>query len=279
MDGIKLWGNEMKDAIPEMDYKIFINTDEGLFWSLSQLATYGIFFLTNAPLEKGLVGKVAERIGTPRDTFYGRVWDIEVVPSAKNIAYTSLMLPLHQDLLYFESVPGIQLLHCLSFRVQGGETFFVDGFRVAELLRDAHPHAYEILSTIPVTYSYNQSGQSMKFKRPVLNLSSRWTHSLSFFDAVFYSPPFRGVLEIEEDQIEQFYEAYDKFRQITERKELKLMRTLREGDIVLFNNRRLLHGRNSFVGFPRHLQGTYVDIDYFRSRLLYLRSQLRLSKF
>lgn len=43
-------------------------------------------------------------------------------------------------------------------------------------------------------------------------------------------------------------------------------------DLLSFNNRRVLHARESFdvQSGPRHLQGTYVDLDEFASRLRYL---------
>ena len=43
---------------------------------------------------------------------------------AINIAYTGEPLASHMDLCYYESPPGLQLLHCLAFDggVEGGET-------------------------------------------------------------------------------------------------------------------------------------------------------------
>ena len=35
--------------------------------------------------------------------------------SPENIAFTGSPLPLHQDLVYYESPPGIHLLHCLRY--------------------------------------------------------------------------------------------------------------------------------------------------------------------
>ena len=43
-----------------------------------------------------------------------------VIASEKpsDIAYTPMELPLHMDLTYNESTPGLQLLHCLRFDVK-----------------------------------------------------------------------------------------------------------------------------------------------------------------
>ena len=45
-------------------------------------------------------GTIAEKIGPIRETTYGRLWDVIVVPQAENIAYTSLHLSFHEDILY-----------------------------------------------------------------------------------------------------------------------------------------------------------------------------------
>ena len=42
---------------------------------------------------------------------------VNIIASEKpsDIAYTPMELPLHMDLTYNESTPGLQLLHCLRF--------------------------------------------------------------------------------------------------------------------------------------------------------------------
>jgi Taurine catabolism dioxygenase TauD, TfdA family len=52
-----------------------------------------------------------------------------------NVAYSNLGLDLHIDLAYYESPPGLQLLHCLQFDddVVGGLSQLLDGYRVAEV--------------------------------------------------------------------------------------------------------------------------------------------------
>jgi hypothetical protein len=42
---------------------------------------------------------------------------------------------------------------------------------------------------------------------------------------------------------------------------------LATGQVLTFNNRRMLHGREAFAhGGARHLQGVYVNIDEFKSK-------------
>jgi hypothetical protein len=63
-----------------------------------------------------------------------------------NCAYTNHGLALHQDLAYYESPPGIQLLHCLRFDkgIIGGLSTFADSFRICQLLKERHPESFEM---------------------------------------------------------------------------------------------------------------------------------------
>jgi hypothetical protein len=75
------------------------NTEEGLYKTLKQLFDYGIVFLNKVPAEDRMVTEVAEKIGNIRESFYGRDFDVKSVAKSTNIAYTSLYLGFHMDLL------------------------------------------------------------------------------------------------------------------------------------------------------------------------------------
>ena len=58
---------------------------------------------------------------------------------AINLAYTTEALGPHMDLCYYESPPGLQLLHCMrnDDGVVGGESLLIDAFSVAEGVANA----------------------------------------------------------------------------------------------------------------------------------------------
>jgi gamma-butyrobetaine dioxygenase len=89
-------------------------------------------------------------------TIYGTIWDVKVDLRPINIAYSNVALDLHQDLVYYESPPGLQLLHCLRFdaSIQGGATTFVDVFAAAEALRTANPAVLRLLALLVQKYKY-----------------------------------------------------------------------------------------------------------------------------
>ena len=101
-----------------------------------------------------MVRLVADLIGSIQHTAYGDIWDVIADPEYKEIAYTDAELQLHMDLTYYESPPGIQLLHCVRLDdcVTGGESMFVDAWHVAEMLRATYPDYFNTLTRVPATF-------------------------------------------------------------------------------------------------------------------------------
>ena len=89
--------------------------------------------------------------------------------------------------------------------------------------------------------------------------------------AVCWSPPFEGPFvpsshHHDNDGItEKYYMAYRSFREEILRHQIQVR--LSPGDMAIWNQRRVLHGRNAFEGGERHMQGAYVNIDDFASRV------------
>ena len=63
-----------------------------------------------------------------------------------------------------------------------------------------------------------------------------------------------------------FYGAYRAFVDLLDRDDSAIEITLHPGELVAFDNRRVLHGRRAFHSTERrHLQGCYIDIDAIHS--------------
>jgi len=259
----KLWMN--KD-LPNVDvsYEDYMNqNNKGLKECLNHLHEYGISFIRGVPTNDQEVLQVGQRIGLIYDTFYGKSWDVKSVPQAKNIAYTPLPLHFHQDLLYFEAPPGLQLLHSLKNSCTGGETLFMDGFKAAEILRETDYKAFEILAKVPVTFHYRNGDHHYHLRHPTIKIDLE-----NEFMGIYFSPQFQGPLDVPLDQVESFYASFNKFSEIVNREEMILTTKLMPGDLVIFNNRRTLHARKYFDpnSGERHLKGTYIHLDDFRSK-------------
>jgi hypothetical protein len=140
--------------IPRLKFDYVMADDEGLWRWLDHLSKDGICMITRTPLVENMVKLLAYRVSHPMPTIYGEVFDVKCTSTPINMAYTSLPLELHQDLIYYESAPGLQILHCLRFDegVQGGESALLDGFAAAERLRQLDPQSFNALVEIPAYF-------------------------------------------------------------------------------------------------------------------------------
>lgn len=269
-----------------VDYEEYMTQEDSLYSALSQLWTYGIVFIQNVPESEQSVVAMANRIGPLKNTFYGQTWDVRSVPDAKNVAYTSQDLGFHMDLLYMESPPRLQLLHCLRASTSGGSSLFTDSYRALRELARTKSFDYDTLQRKEVLFHYNNDGHHLYRKRPVIGPLLP-----PFGRQVSWSPPFQGPfsgpsVDIHDNiTVRQWYKAAKSFDVIVEKKDAIYERQMAPGECVIFDNRRVLHARTSFkvddVGKERWLKGAYLDTDPFLSKLSVLqasRAQWRDSK-
>lgn len=82
-----------------------------------------------------------------------------------------------------------------------------------------------------------------------------------------YSPPFQATFDVPENSV-PVAEALRQFASRVEAPENMYEYRLQEGECVIFNNRRVLHGRKEFdtSAGERWLKGAYIDTDVFVSR-------------
>ena len=108
-----LWqGDSFSDGLPSNDYTEFTANGDGKVATLRAFSNYGFALLTGVPCESGQVLEVIGQIGSNRNT--------------------------------------IQLLHCLSSSASGGDSILVDGFRAAEVLRQANGTCRAPMQTLMV---------------------------------------------------------------------------------------------------------------------------------
>ena len=213
--------------------------------------------------------QIAKLLGNyPRTTHYGLTFDVKSEKKPAHLAYTSVALDFHTDLNYREKTPGIQLLHCLANSCVGGESTFVDGFHAATTLRKENPRAYHLLATTPIHFQVNDATACHSHKVPMIVCSQK--QGSSELIEVHFNERTRGpITNIRPQEMEEFYYAMKLWSEIINRSENIVETKLKPGQMVIFNNRRIFHSRNSFdpSSGNRHLIGTYVEYDEFLSNL------------
>ena len=298
-------------------YNNILNTSSGLVQAITQLSKYGLLFISGVPNQETSheaceLRTLAERFGEIRTTFYGPLWDVVNGGNGdsndgKNIAYTNLELGLHMDLLYisfllflfclmrcfdffsiffryFQHPPQYQILHCLRNQVIGGTSSFVDALHVARKLRKSHPADFDILTKTPVPFHYIVDGHHLHHEHPTIELAPSTTSSSEPHQILHinYSPPFQAPLFLNTPV--EFYSALARFAEMLNDPVNIYEYTLREGDAVVFDNRRVLHARTAFRDKPavemkrgeinRWLKGCYLEADALADRVRVLRAKL-----
>ncbi|XP_017479380.1 PREDICTED: gamma-butyrobetaine dioxygenase-like [Rhagoletis zephyria] len=271
----KHWaGKQFREITETFNFDDVMQTDDALRQWLEALAVRGVAIIECAPLEKTVVRQLADRVGFIRRTTYGEEFIVEAKPGAKNYAYLSHPLPLHTDLPYYEYKPSVNILHCLvQSKSEGGSNLLVDGFYIADRLRAEHPTDFHILTETLVDWNDigSEDGRSFHniWRAPVICLDSdgnytRINHSVPQRDSHF-SVPLRSVIP--------WYQAYAKFVRLA-RRDAFAFKT-KPGDVLTFNNIRLLHGRTGYDDTEqniRYIVGAYLDWDIIYSKLRVLKS-------
>ncbi|MGA7538861.1 MAG: TauD/TfdA family dioxygenase [Steroidobacteraceae bacterium] len=239
---------------------------------LRHLLTDGLAFLSEVAPEPGAILVSMPFVGQIAETNYGLLFDVHAVPEPENLAYSDRGLGLHTDNPYREPVPGFQALHVLVASPEGGESLFADGFAIAEQLRQENPTAFEILARTPVPFSYRSKNAALSAERPLIQLSGRGE-----VVAVHYNSRSIEPLPFAAEAAERYYGAYRRFALLLREPRFMLRFMMRAGDLVVFDNQRILHGRTGFASsrHPRHLQGCYLTRDSVFSRAALLAEAVR----
>ena len=79
------------------------------------MAEYGLCIVKGLETKDQMVKELAELIAPLQKTIYEDIFDVKVDHNPINIAYSNVPLEFHMDLMYYESPPGLQFLHCLKY--------------------------------------------------------------------------------------------------------------------------------------------------------------------
>jgi gamma-butyrobetaine dioxygenase len=263
---LELWDGRLEE-LPRATWRRAPSDAELADW-VTRLLRYGFLILSEVPTEPQTVLRVAATFGFVRQTNFGALFDVRSEPEANDLAYTSLALDPHTDNPYRSPEPGMQLLHCLVNETTGGSSTLVDGFAVAEALRERDPAAFRVMSQTSVRFRFRDPVTELTASAPLLELDVTGRPR-----AVHFSPRLDFVPLLPPAELTEYYRSRRVFDHMLRASEFQIRFLLEAGDLVIFDNCRLLHGRTGFDPAEglRHLQGCYIDIDGPRSLYRVLR--------
>ena len=258
-----LWQkNSFENGLPIIDYDS-MSKDDTKLKALCSLRDIGFFVLTGVPTVEGQVLKVISAMGYTRETNYGALFEVRTEINPNNLAYTNLGLGSHTDNPYRDPVPTVQLLHCLESSTEGGDSILVDGFKAASILRDENEENFLTLTSSWINYRFSDSKTDLRSRVPMIELNDN--HEII---KVRYNNRSIDTINVPKDKVRLFYKSYRHWSEVIERDELKIQFKLSEGDLMLFDNTRIMHARTKFSKTgKRHLQGAYTDLDGLYSLL------------
>mmetsp|Transcript_8688 Transcript_8688/g.14443 ORF Transcript_8688/g.14443 Transcript_8688/m.14443 type:complete len:443 (-) Transcript_8688:414-1742(-) len=284
--------------------------DEGMAKALKALYNFGILLITETPTDDGgaAIAALASAVsGSPKKhlasisllenyrqggtdivlpdgtdgplrTLYGSVWFTKSSVQAEGTsvadsAYGLDGLPLHTDMTYMLSPPGLQIFTMIEPALEGGESIYADGFAAAEILRSEDPHAFNVLCNTDRRYHSidKDTGWHLEATGPVIETRQgqivRIRHN--DLDRLPDLPPYTSHGIDSESFYTELADAHAKWDDILGRDSTRLEMKLRCGDTVLVANQRCMHGRYSFQiadKSPRAVSGCYVSQDDLNSR-------------
>lgn len=232
------------------------NAAERFEWMI-RLTQEGLAFVSGVPSADNAILAAVAPLGLVMESNYGRVFDVRSVPQPENLAYSDRGLGLHTDNPYRDPVPGFQALHCLVASREGGENLLADGFAIAEYLRSTDRDSFELLSETPVPFRYRSKDAELFSERPLIQLASRGAIRAIHYNNRSIAPLRPGPGTV------RFYAAYRRFALLLREARFQLRTRLSDCDLMVFDNRRILHGRTAFSSarLGRHLQGCYLTRD------------------
>ncbi len=268
----KPWTTDIVSEPPTTPGKSFFDDDEVLHKLLTDVWAFGLARLQGLPTENGTVQRVAERIGTVRNSNFGFLFSVETKPDPDSNAYRAVPLDAHTDLATRETQPGFQLLHCQENSSTGGESTMVDGFAVAEALRESDPDAFAALSRLRWVFTNRHRDTDYRWSGPIIETDGQGT-PIEIRNTGFL----RFYPDMDDGDVPIAYSALRRFTAMLRDPHFQMATPFSPGDLVIFDNRRVLHGRAAFdrQSGVRRLQGCYLDRDEVTSRLRILARRAR----
>jgi gamma-butyrobetaine dioxygenase len=258
-----LWTSDLQGSLEFVDFEALLADSRQLRGWLVGLRDYGFGLVENVPTTPGSITRVVDLFGYLRQTNYGNLFEVRDEPDPANLANTRLGIGMHTDNPYRDPVPGLQLLHCLVNGSNGGDSQLCDGFTVAERLRSEDSAAFELLSSQPVRFRFLDEGSTdLQAIVPLIQLDTAGQvveiryNSRSIQE--FAMPP---------DVMAGYYRAYRVFGEMLHDPRARIDFRLDPGQLMVFDNQRVLHGRSAYEQGERHLQGCYADKDALHSRI------------
>ncbi len=259
-----LWDRGALGEIPRTDAQECMDSPAALKDALLTAKRIGLLIIEGLEDDPAAGEEFADLIGFKRETNFGVMFEVISTPDPNNLAYTSLELPLHTDLPNQDVIPGYQFVHSYRNGARGGENVFADGFRICADLAEDQPQDFALLKSVEIPWRFHDEACDIRAHRPIISQRAGGEFERFVFNAHIADLP-----DMEADVLHDFYAAYRNLMIRVRDPKYAIQYMLAQGEMAMFDNTRVLHGRMAFdpSSGERHLRGYYIEKNEVDSRI------------
>lgn len=230
--------------------------DDDTAWAdaLDQLRVFGWAAFDGAALGDAATRKLAARIGYPRNSIFGDVWEMKAGAfEHMDSAYETFALDVHTDGTYSHDAPGTIVFAQQHRSGDGGDSVLIDGFAAARDFQAMNPAAADLLTRFAIRAHYIEPGVHLVAERPPLRVDDGGN-----LVQVSFNNYDRAPLLPEPDLVDDVIDAYNDFRAVFSDPARAFRHPWEPGRLLVFDNWRCFHGRTAFSG-EREFIGCYTN--------------------
>ncbi|GAA1027281.1 MULTISPECIES: TauD/TfdA family dioxygenase [Amycolatopsis] len=260
----RTWNSADWAADPPVSFDIRECSADGGPWA-EHLLKYGFAFFDG--MTESELDRFVTAIGPVQHTEFGRFITVKANPEVKDLTTTGHGLAPHTDFsTYLHMPPLLQFMLFIENSAEGGDSIFVDGFKVAEDLRKEHPDKFALLAATPVNFQqvYTDWRYFLKRTRPIIEVAPDDEVS-----GLFFAHSHTAAWQLPADEADAFYEAYNTLFGYLKSPGYQLRIRMEAGQCIALQNGRMLHGRTAYdpASGPRELLDAFVPWEYFEARM------------
>lgn len=121
-----------------------------------------------------------------------------------------------------------------------------------------------MLANTAIAWRFHDADADIRCRRPIIQCNSQGELEQFVFNAHIADVP-----DLPVDALRQFYSVYQNLMIRIRQPRYLLQHALQPGEMVMFDNQRILHGREAFDpgSGERHFRGFYIDANEVDSTL------------
>jgi hypothetical protein len=185
--------------------------------------------------------------------------------SGQNSYNTEQQLANHTDQVLYGAPGALLMFHCCWG--QGGNSI-TDGFAASYALQERHPEMFKLLTKYGLNLGrrleyYEAGDMTFNLANPVLKTDAAGNLSRIAYNEIYRVP----LTTVPFEEYPQYIKALQTWYQFVHSPEFQMHITLYEGELIIMNNWRVMHGRAGLKGKKRIIMGGTVTREAFLSKV------------